>query len=46
MLEQHQDSLLPAVRQGEEGHETAAKHSVLVRINRMFNAVDIHISDA
>ncbi|EOW2399011.1 DUF5431 family protein, partial [Cronobacter sakazakii] len=27
---------------GEEGHETAAKHSVLVRINRMFNAVDIH----
>ncbi|WP_369832625.1 DUF5431 family protein [Cronobacter malonaticus] len=46
MLEQHQDSLLPAVKQGEEGHETAAKHSVLVRINRMFNAVDIHIPDA
>ncbi|EOU9468981.1 DUF5431 family protein [Cronobacter sakazakii] len=22
MLEQHQDSLLPAVRQGEEGHVT------------------------
>ncbi|WP_249534144.1 DUF5431 family protein [Escherichia coli] len=46
MLEQHQDSLLPRSAQGEEGHETAAKYSVLVRINRMFNAVDIHISDA
>ncbi|ELG0612337.1 DUF5431 family protein, partial [Salmonella enterica] len=23
MLEQHQDSLLPRVTQGEEGHETA-----------------------
>lgn len=46
MPRQHQDSLLDAARQGEEGHETAAKHSVLVRINRMFNAVDIHIPDA
>ncbi|EEZ4858474.1 modulator protein, partial [Escherichia coli] len=25
MLEQHQDSLLPRVTQGEEGHETAEK---------------------
>ncbi|EGL73446.1 protein hok [Cronobacter sakazakii E899] len=33
MHRHHQRSLLPAVRQGEEGHETAAKHSVLVRIN-------------
>ncbi|WP_199177721.1 DUF5431 family protein, partial [Erwinia sp. B116] len=23
--QEHQDSLLPAARQGEEGHETAAK---------------------
>lgn len=27
MPRQHQDSLLDAARQGEEGHETAAKHS-------------------
>ncbi|MDT3587364.1 DUF5431 family protein [Cronobacter sakazakii] len=31
---------------GEEGHETAAEHSILVRINCMFNCVDIHIPDA
>ena len=45
MLEQHQDSLLPAVRQGEEGHETAAKRPYLVRINCVLNAFDIHIPD-
>lgn len=32
MPRQHQDSLLDAARQGEEGHETAAKHSARVRI--------------
>ncbi|HAZ7900782.1 TPA: hypothetical protein J7100_004593 [Escherichia coli] len=30
MLEQHQDSLLPRVTQGEEGHETAEKRPDLV----------------
>ena len=43
MSRQHQDSLLAAVRQGEEGHETTAKHPAVVRINRVFNAVNIHI---
>ncbi|WP_179266796.1 DUF5431 family protein [Klebsiella pneumoniae] len=32
MPRQHQDSLLDAARQGEEGHETAAKHSALLQI--------------
>ncbi|EHB0983027.1 hypothetical protein JYO64_004588 [Salmonella enterica subsp. enterica serovar Typhimurium] len=32
MLEQHQDSLLPRVTQGEEGHETAEKRPDLVFI--------------
>ncbi|NHW94240.1 DUF5431 family protein, partial [Cronobacter sp. HA18006] len=31
---------------GEEGHETAAKHPVLVCINDMYNVVNVHISDA
>ncbi|EFL9656820.1 hypothetical protein HZ31_003758 [Escherichia coli] len=30
MLQQHQDSLLPRVTQGEEGHETAEKRPDLV----------------
>ena len=42
MSRQHQDSLLPAARQGEEGHENAAKCFDLVRIDRLFNAIDIH----
>ena len=45
MPRQHQDSLLDAARQGEEGHETAAKHSALVRINRVYNALNIHMPD-
>ena len=45
MPRQHQDSLLDAARQGEEGHETAAKHSARVRINSLFNALDIHMPD-
>ena len=46
MQENIQDSLLPAARQGEEGHETAAKSRDLVHIRRVFNAADIHFSDA
>jgi len=46
MPRQHQISRLPAKWQGEEGHETAAKRPYLVRINRVFNAVNIHIPDA
>lgn len=41
MPRQHQDSLLDAARQGEEGHETAAKHSARVRINSVPHTVDI-----
>ncbi|WP_413621491.1 DUF5431 family protein, partial [Klebsiella quasipneumoniae] len=43
MPRQHQDSLLDAARQGEEGHETAAKHSARVRINSVPHTVDIHL---
>ena len=43
MSSQHQYGRLPAERQGEEGYETAAKYCCLVRINRVFNAVNIHI---
>lgn len=45
MSRQHQDSLLAAVRQGEEGHETTAKHPAVVRINSVSHAVDIHLPD-
>ncbi|ELQ7908872.1 MULTISPECIES: DUF5431 family protein [Citrobacter] len=30
---------------GEEGHETATKHSVLVRINSVSHATDIYLPD-
>ncbi len=40
----HQRSLLPAERQGEEGHETAAKYPVLVRSNALYHVVSIYIS--
>ncbi len=40
MLEQHQDSLLPRVTQGEEGHETAEKRPDLVFINRVLHIVN------
>ena len=43
MPRQHQDSLLDAARQGEEGHETAAKHSARMRINSVPHTVDIHL---
>ena len=43
MLQQHQDSLLPRVTQGEEGHETTGKRPYLVRINRVLHVVNIHV---
>lgn len=43
MPRQHQDSLLDAARQGEKGHETAAKHSARVCINSVPHTVDIHL---
>ena len=46
MHQQHQSSRLPAARQGEEGYETATERSHLVRINCVFNTVDIHLADA
>jgi len=46
MSRQHQSSRLPATRQGEEGYEAAMERSHLVRINCLFNAVDIHLADA
>ena len=46
MPRQHQDSLLAAVRQGEEGHETTAKHPAVVRINSVSHTADIHLPDA
>ena len=45
MPRQHQDSLLDAARQGEEGHETAAKHPSLVRINSVSHTAGIHLPD-
>ncbi len=45
MPRQHQDSLLDAARQEEEGHETAAKHPALVRINSVSHTADIHLPD-
>lgn len=46
MSSQHQYGLLPCNLQGGVNHETAAKRPYLVRINRVFNAVNIHIPDA
>ncbi|AMO46787.1 Fatty-acid-CoA ligase-like protein [Enterobacter sp. FY-07] len=45
MPEQHQDSLLPAARQGGVNHENSAKHSSLVRIYGVFHTRDIHLAD-
>ena len=42
MSSQHQDSLLPADRQGEEGHETTNR-SGDVSVNRVSHAADIHL---
>ncbi len=46
MSRQHQDSLLVAARQGEEGHETATKYPALVRVNSVSHTADIHLPDA
>lgn len=46
MHQQHQDSPLPAARQGVAGYETARKFPYLVHINRVFHTVDIHLADA
>ncbi|MFK5699386.1 DUF5431 family protein [Klebsiella pneumoniae] len=43
MSSQHQYGLLPCNLQGEEGHETAAKHSARVRINSVPHTADIHL---
>ena len=43
MSDQQQYGLLPCLMQGGVNHETAAKRPYLVRINRVFNAVNIHI---
>ena len=45
MPRQHQISRLPAERQGEVSYETAAKRLYLVRINRVYNALNIHVPD-
>ena len=54
MTRHQQSSLLASVRQlqylceltqGEESHEATAKRPGLVRINRVFNALDIHMPD-
>lgn len=45
MPRQHQDSLLDAARQGEEGHETATKYPDLVCINSVSHTADIHLPD-
>ena len=44
MLEQHQDSLLPRVTQGEEGHETTGKRPYLVFINRVLHICLLYTS--
>lgn len=45
MPRHHQDSLLPAARQGGVNHENSAKHSSLVRIYGVFHTRDIHLAD-
>ena len=45
MSSQHQYGLLPCNLQGEESHEATAKRPSLVRINRVFNALDIHMPE-
>lgn len=44
MSDQHQYGLLPCNLQGGVNHETTTKFPYLVRINRVFHAVNIHIS--
>ena len=44
MSHQQQYGLLPCSMQGGVNHETTTKFPYLVRINRVFHAVNIHIS--
>jgi hypothetical protein len=43
MLRQHQDSLLPAVKQGVEGHEALHRPGI-VSVNSVSHATDFHVS--
>lgn len=43
MSDQQQYGLLPSNLQGGVNHETTAKRPNLVRINRVFNALNIHM---
>jgi len=45
MSDQQQYGLLPCLMQGGVNHETTGKRPYLVRINRVFNALDIHMPD-
>ncbi len=45
MSHQQQYGLLPCSMQGGVNHETTAKRPGLVRINRVLNALDIHMPD-
>ncbi|GHM25959.1 protein FlmC [Enterobacter cloacae] len=45
MSQQQQYGLLPCLMQGGVNHETAAKRPYLVRINRVYNALNIHMPD-
>ena len=45
MTRHQQNSLLVVARQGEEGHETAAKHPALVCIDSVSHTADIHLPD-
>jgi hypothetical protein len=45
MSKQHQSSLLPAERQGEEGNEATTRYPNLVRLYPVSHTVDIHVPD-
>lgn len=45
MSSPRQYGLLPCKLQGGVNHETAAKRSYLVRIDRVYHTLDIHMSD-
>lgn len=45
MSDQQQYGLLPCNLQGGVNHETAAKRPDLVRIDRVYHTLDIHMSD-
>lgn len=45
MSQQQQYGRLPAERQGEVNHETAAKYPALVCVNSVPHTADIHLPD-